>query len=137
MNNTPNPQFACFWTVGGSRSTQREPTKTKREHAHINILLCNQFPNLCRYLFRSADSRLTENGCICDLPCNYSPHVLATIEHNLFAHELLPLDDMRYVHFLSAVLSMYSQNERCYLLPSPLLFFFIFFFSFLDLWENH
>ena len=34
MTNYPNPQFACFWTVGGSWSTRREPKQTQREHAN-------------------------------------------------------------------------------------------------------
>uniref|UniRef100_A0A669DAA6 Metalloendopeptidase n=1 Tax=Oreochromis niloticus TaxID=8128 RepID=A0A669DAA6_ORENI len=29
-----SPQTACLWTVGGSRSTRREPTQTRGEHAN-------------------------------------------------------------------------------------------------------
>ena len=34
VTNWPNPQYACFLTVGGSQSTQRKPRQTQGEHAN-------------------------------------------------------------------------------------------------------
>lgn len=84
-----------------------------------------------RCLFCSAASGLTQNGCICHLSCNYSLHVLGSIKQDLFAHDLLPHDDMRYIWLLSAVLSMLSWKELCVSHCHPHCCFL------LELWENH
>lgn len=89
-----------------------------------------------RCLLCSAGSGLKQNACICHLSCNYSLRMLVSIKQDLFAHDLLPHDDMIYIWNLSAVLALLSWKELCvFLLSSPQLLFFFFFL--LELWENH
>uniref|UniRef100_A0A3P9DAM3 Protein kinase domain containing, cytoplasmic b n=1 Tax=Maylandia zebra TaxID=106582 RepID=A0A3P9DAM3_9CICH len=48
-----SPQAACLWTVGGKRSTRREPTQTRGEHANSTqkdpglMLELNSGPSCC------------------------------------------------------------------------------------------
>lgn len=42
------------------------------------------------------------------LSCNYGLSLLGAIKQNVFAHDLLPHDDMRYIWLPSVVLSMLS-----------------------------
>lgn len=72
----------------------------------------------------SAASGLTLHGCIHHLSRNYISLILGTIKQDLFAHDLLPRDDMRYIWLLSAVLSMLSWKELCVTYCHPPQLFF-------------